>query len=158
MSGYTKLFNSILMSSVWEETAETRIVWVTLLALADQYGHVDGTEKSIARVARVPLDACHAALTTFLEPDPDDRSKVDEGRRIRVEDSGWLIVNHALYRDRMSLDDRRERDRLRKRAKRAMSATRPLLSANVRDVSQAEAEAEADTKERTSLRRVRSGS
>src|SRR3990167_8591394 len=146
MAGFTKLFNSILMSSVWDESDESRIVWITLLALADQHGHIDGTVKSLARVARVPLPACQKAVETLLGPDPDDRSGVDDGRRIRTEQGGWMIVNHALYRDRMNADERRERDRIRKRDKR-MSARRPRVSTNVRDVSQAEAEAEADQKQ-----------
>ena len=151
MSGYTKLFNSILMSSVWEESADTRIVWVTLLALADQNGHVDGTVKSLARVARVPLDACQTALATFLEPDPMDRSGVEDGRRIRPDAGGWLIINHGLYRHRMSLDDRRHRDKVRKRvARAAASASCPQTSESVRDVSQAEAEADTDVRTRES--------
>ena len=146
MAGYTKLFNSILMSSVWEESAETRIVWVTLLALSDQHGHVDGTVKSLARVSRVSIAACQRAVDTFLNPDPADRSGVDEGRRLTPEQGGWLIVNHATYRTRMSLDERRDRDKLRKRQARALSAARPQTSESVRDVSQAEAEAEAEAK------------
>ena len=144
MSGYTKLFNSILMSSVWEEPVDSRIVWVTLLALADQHGHVDGTIRSLARVARVSIPACDIAITTFLSPDPNDRSGVAEGRRIAADPGGWVIVNHSTYRHRMSEDERRERDKLRKRSIRAVSAASPLVSEFVRDVSQAEAEAEAE--------------
>ena len=145
MPGYTKLFSSILMSSIWEESAETRIVWVTLLALADQHGHIDGTVKSVARVARVPVKTCENALITFLSPDPDDRSGVADGRRIEVEAGGWRLVNYGTYRHRMSEDERRERDKMRKRAVRA-SAQSPQVSEFVRDVSQAEAEAEAEAK------------
>ena len=147
MAGFTKLFNSILMSSVWDESTDSRIVWVTLLALADQHGHVDGTVNSLARVARVPVPACQKALETFLGPDPMDRSGVDNGRRIRTEQGGWMITNHAMYRDRMNADERRERDRIRKRNAR-MSAKRPHLSENVRDFQHTEAEAEADQKQK----------
>jgi hypothetical protein len=159
MSGYTKLFHSILMSSVWEEPCDTRITWVALLALADQHGHVDGTARSLARVARVSVEACEAALLTFLSPDPHDRSGVAEGRRIEAAPGGWRLINHATYRHRMGADERRERDKVRKREERAtanpdeslakneMSARRPLLSEFVRDVQQAEAEAEAEQKQ-----------
>lgn len=156
MQGYTKLFSSILMSSIWEEPTETRIVWVTLLALADQHGHVDGTPKSLARVARVSLKDCQRALTAFLNPDPEDRSGVDNGRRIRPEQGGWLIINHAAYRHRMSAEERRERDKLRKRKAR-MSAGCPQTSENVLDVSQAEADqirSEAQEQERARVVRA----
>lgn len=148
VSGYTKLFSSILMSSIWEESTETRLVWVTLLALADQNGHVDGTVKSLARVSRVSLEECQKALDCLLGPDPLDRSGVAEGRRIVPEQGGWRLVNHAAYRAKMSADERRERDKIRKREARtsAVSARRPQTSEFVRDVSQAEAEAEAETK------------
>lgn len=142
MAGYTKLFSSILMSSIWEESLETRIVWVTLLALADQTGHVDGTIQSLARVSRVSVDDCKRAIMCLLAPDPDDRSKVHEGRRILPDHGGWLLVNHGAYRKRMSADERRERDKIRKRNER-LSARCPQTSEIVRDVSQAEAEAEA---------------
>ena len=155
MSGYTKLFNSILMSSVWEEPVDSRIVWVTLLALADQHGHVDGTIRSLARVARVSVPACDIAITTFLSPDPNDRSGVAEGRRIAADPGGWVIVNHSTYRHRMSEDERRERDKLRKRSIRAVSAASPLVSEFVRDVSQAEAEAEAKADQKQIRRKAR---
>jgi hypothetical protein len=142
VAGYTKLFSSILMSSIWEESAETRLVWVTMLALADQHGHVDGTVKSLARVSRVPIKACQKALDCLLGPDKDDRSGVMSGERIVAEQGGWRLVNHAAYRHRMSDDERRERDKIRKREAR-LSARRPQTSEFVRDVSQAEAEAEA---------------
>ena len=147
MTGYTKLFSSILMSSIWEESMETRLVWVTMLALADQHGHVDGTVKSLARVSRVTIEQCQRALDCLLGPDGDDRSGVLDGRRLVPQQGGWGLVNHATYRNKMSADDRRERDRIRKRNAR-MSAPRPLVSENVRDFQQAEAEAdtEANTK------------
>lgn len=150
VSGYTKLFSSILMSSIWEESTETRLVWVTLLALADQNGHVDGTVKSLARVSRVTEEECQKALDCLLGPDPLDRSGVMDGRRIVVEQGGWRLVNHAVYRAKMSADERRARDRERKREKRGVSAGRPQTSEFVRDVSQAEAEAEAEQKQNAS--------
>ncbi len=134
MSGYTKLFSSILMSSIWDEPTETRLVWVTLLALADRDGHVDGTAKSLARVARVPVDACKRALACFLGPDDDDRSGVANGQRIVAEHGGWTLVNYDHYRHKMSREERQERDKMRKRNARA-SSKRPQASEFVRDVS-----------------------
>ena len=36
MNGYTKLFNSIITSTIWTEDDKTRLVWITMLALADK--------------------------------------------------------------------------------------------------------------------------
>ena len=40
MHSYTKLFSSIITSTIWMEDDKTRILWITLLAMADQHGEV----------------------------------------------------------------------------------------------------------------------
>ena len=149
MAGYTKLFSSILMSSIWEEDTDTRIVWVTLLALADQDGHVDGTVHSVARVARVSVEACQSAMDTFLNTDPMDRSGVMDGRRVIPEHGGWTLVNYNAYRHRMSDEDRKQRDRVRQAKYRMSRVTSP----DVTEIRQAEAEAEADTEAKAKAKR-----
>ena len=54
MNGFTKLFQSILTSSVWSEDNETRIVWITMLALADQNGSVSATQTWRLNVGETP--------------------------------------------------------------------------------------------------------
>ena len=105
---YTKLFNSIITSTIWMESDQTRIVWITLLAMADKNGEVQGSIPGIARVAGVSLDACKAAFKAFLSPDPYSRTKDDEGRRIEEIDGGWLLINHAKYREMASRDESKE--------------------------------------------------
>ena len=48
MAGYTKLFNSILQSTIWREDDKTRIVWITLLAMADKNGIAETSLPSLA--------------------------------------------------------------------------------------------------------------
>ena len=52
-SGYVKIYGSILGSSVWAEAPSTRIVWITMLALADQneqqYRHQQAEQQSGAQ-------------------------------------------------------------------------------------------------------------
>jgi len=103
---YTKLFNSIVTSTIWLEKDRTRIVWITMLALADVNGEVQASIPGLAHVAGVPVEDCRAALTKFLSPDPDSRTKDDEGRRIEEIDGGWLLLNHGKYRAMASGDDR----------------------------------------------------
>ena len=151
MAGYTKLFSSILMSSIWEEDTDTRIVWVTLLALADQDGHVDGTVHSVARVSRVSVEACQKAMDTFLNPDALDRSGVMEGRRVVPDQGGWTVVNYGAYRHRMSEEDRKERDRVRQARYRMSRVTSP----DVTEIRQAEAEAKAKAKAEAKAKKKR---
>jgi hypothetical protein len=119
MSGYTKLFSSIITSTIWREDNVTRIVWITMLALRNQRHVVEGSIPGLADVARVSVDECRAAILKLESPDPDSRSKVHDGRRIVPVDGGWLIVNGEKYRRAMSLDDRREYLRQKKAEERA---------------------------------------
>lgn len=119
MSGYTKLFSSILTSTIWLEAAETRIVWITMLAMADKRGIVEGSVPGLAHIAGVTMEATLVALTKFLAPDPHSRSPEAEGRRIQAIDGGWLLLNHAKYRAKMGADERREYLRLKKAESRA---------------------------------------
>lgn len=89
MHGYTKLFQSILASSIWCEDDKTRIVWITMLALADQFGVVEASVGGLADLSRVSKEDCQKAIEKFLAPDPDSRSMEYDGRRIERVEGGW---------------------------------------------------------------------
>jgi hypothetical protein len=95
---FTKLFSSITASTVWCEPSDTRVVWITMLAMADKHGRVWASIPGLAKEAAVTVDACRAAINRFLSPDPDSRTLVAEGRRIEPIDGGWRLINHAKYR------------------------------------------------------------
>ena len=65
---YTKLFSSIIMSTIWREDDPTRIVWISMLALADKNGEVQGSVPGLADAARVSVSACREALAKFPCP------------------------------------------------------------------------------------------
>jgi hypothetical protein len=119
MHGYTKLFGSILASTIWREDKNTRIVWITMLAMANRNGLVEGSIPGVADMARLSVDETREAIVKLESPDPDSRSKDQEGRRIVPVDGGWFLVNHAKYRGKMSKDDRREYMKTYMRAKRS---------------------------------------
>lgn len=142
MSGYTKLFGSILASTVWELPATTKVVWITLLAMSDQDGEVQASVPGLAKFAGVSREECEAALASFLSPDPDSRSKECEGRRLEAIDGGWLLINHAKYREHMSIDDRRTRAAVRQQRFRETHKVTPdvtLSNASSRPVTQSNA-------------------
>ena len=95
---FTKLFSSITESTVWLTPASTRIVWITMLAMADRFGRVYGSVPGLAHRARVSVEECKEALRTFEEPDTESRTKEFEGRRILSFEGGWELLNHAKYR------------------------------------------------------------
>src|SRR5664279_4280488 len=119
MSGFTKLHNSILSSTIWREDPVTVKVWITMLAMADADGVVEASIPGLADFARVSIDETKVALTKFLSPDEYSRSKEYEGRRVEVADGGWLILNYDKYRFKLSPEDRKERERTKKQRYRA---------------------------------------
>ncbi len=152
--GYTKLFSGIVMSTVWAEDHPTRIVWITLLALADRHGEVNGTVKGLAHFARVSVDECEKALAVFMAPEP---SKHDDGRRIEEIEHGWVILNHAKYRLLASKDEQKQKHVERQTRYRNRKSGKDVIVTPVdgvltqrdavvtqdRDIAEAEAEAEA---------------
>lgn len=117
MNGFTLLWSKILDSSIWMESKETRIVWITMLAMKDKDGHVKAAKAALAHRARVTLEECETALKTLMEPDPQSMTPDNEGRRIQEEPGGWLILNHDLYR--FSTEAKREFWRDQKAKQRA---------------------------------------
>jgi hypothetical protein len=95
MSGYTKLFSSIITSTIWGEDSDTKVVWITLLAMKDRNGEVKSTIPGLARLAGVPRECVDKAIAKFLAPDPDSRTKDFDGRRIQEIDGGWIV--HKKY-------------------------------------------------------------
>lgn len=145
MAGYTKLFNSILASTIWEEDDKTRIVWITLLAMADKFGVADGSVPGIATLARVTQADCQKALAKLQAPDKDSRSDEYEGRRIRKIDGGWLILNHEKYRAKIDDDERREYLRVKKaESRRRLAAGVNASQQPSKKSTQAEAEPDPD--------------
>jgi hypothetical protein len=149
MAGYTKLFNSILMSTIWREDDKTRIVWITLLAMADKNGIAETSLPSLADAARVSFEDCKAALEKLKSPDEYSRTKEHDGRRIQECDGGFFLLNHGKYRAKMSADERREYNRLKQaewRNKNVKHQSATVIDKSKVSTLSAHTEAEADTK------------
>lgn len=150
---FTKLSSGILASTVWQEPNSTRIVWITMLALADRNGYVAASIPGLAHLARVTLQEVEAALATFAAPDPYSRTPDNEGRRIEAVAGGWRLLNHGIYRARRDADETKERkrewDRLNRPSGHARTKESPTQSDAVRQIrpNPTQAEADADAKE-----------
>jgi len=152
--GYAKLHSSLINSSLWTEPSSVRVLFITLLALADREGTVYGSRCGISRLANIDPETHEEAWATLLAPDPDSsdlkRVPENEGRRIEEVEGGFRIINYAYYRSLRNDDDRREQNRkaqARFKAK-AISHGKPK-SSTISPVqphsAYAEAEAEAGT-------------
>lgn len=156
MAGYTKLFSSIITSSIWQEDNATRIVWITMLATADANGLVEGAVPGLAHIARVDLDECQRALMRLQSPDPYSRTQDFDGRRIETTDGGWRILNYAYYREKGRTHGRteymREYQRQRRRREQQRKDVNNVNNVNTlstavnrcQPIAEAEAEAEAN--------------
>lgn len=150
---FTKLFTSITESTVWFEPDSTRLVWITMLAMADRKGRVFASVPGLAHRARVTEEQCEAALKCFLSPDTKSRTKDHEGRRIEEIDGGWVLLNHEKYRSIRDEEVIKESKRVYAKKMRAkekevekVEQSRPPSNYvdRVRHNAEAEAEAEAD--------------
>jgi hypothetical protein len=117
-SGFTKLYNQIITSSIWSEDDKVRIMWITLLASADPKGYVSGSIPGMAAIARMSLPDAKRSIKTLCSPDPYSRSKENEGRRLEEVDGGWVILNYPKYRAKRDPEERRLQNREAKRRQR----------------------------------------
>ena len=112
---YAKIFIQILDSSIAENHI-VRHIFQDLLIVADPTGVVDMTLEALQRRLNVPIDMLTSAMSALSAPDPNSRSKVDEGRRIVLLDPtrswGWQIVNFDTYHKMKDENGRREQNRI----------------------------------------------
>jgi len=101
----------------------------------------------------VDVEVTRKAISTFLQPDPDSRTKEHDGRRIEEIDGGWRLLNYERYREQRDVEIRRETNRNSMRRTRAASRASATDTDGTRAVhsvpvgtkwAQAEAEAEAE--------------
>jgi hypothetical protein len=150
MSGtFVKLFGSILNSSMWCADGDTRLVWITMLLLADADGNVWGAIPGVARQAGVEVDACRRAIDYLSAPDPDSRSSELEGRRIVPIDGGWRVVNARKYREMQTSGQRKASERSRRyRANKERMTQRDRRDASRLSRIEGESEPESEPEER----------
>jgi hypothetical protein len=106
--GYTKLFSSIIASTIWREDDKTRLVWITMLAMKNERHMVEASLPGLADMARVTITECEKAIKKLESKDGYSRNQDNGGRRIERVQGGWKILNGEYYRAQMSADDRRE--------------------------------------------------
>lgn len=105
---FSKLFSSIVTSTIWREADHVRIVWVTMLATCDKHGVVLAAVPGLAALANVSIENCLDALDRLMSPDPWSRTKDFDGRRIEEVRGGWRLLNYGRYRDRDKATDTRQ--------------------------------------------------
>jgi len=158
MTGYIKLFGTILDSTIWNESKETKLLWITMLAMCGKEGIVEASIPGLAGRAKLTISETEEALKRLESPDPYSRTKDNEGRRIKTIDGGWLILNHAKYRLKLSEEERRAYKTAKQKEYRERSKSIQVSGHGVDNVDSSgqkwtkwthtDTDAEADTKEK----------
>src|SRR5262245_24541769 len=134
---FVKLDCGILDSSLWVEHSDVRIVFITVLAMCNSEGLCPATAPGIARRANLPLSTVRRAIRRLSSSDRDDRSGVDEGRRLKHVNGGFQVVNYLHYRQKDHTATERKR---RQRERARVSAGKSRVTS--RNVTQADADAD----------------
>ena len=151
MTGYTKLFASLVHSTIWREPDHVRLVWITMLAICDRNGVVEASLPGLADASRVTIEQCEEAIQRLMSPDKYSRSQEHEGRRVEVTDGGWLLLNYEKYRLKLSKEQARENNRRRQaewreRQRNAKRNADNGTATKNNPIAEADPEAEADPK------------
>lgn len=103
MTTWSPLWSMVVTSSLWGESKEVRILFVTMLALKDANGMVTSTISGLKRMANLEtVEECAEAMKILESPDTrSDHVQEFDGRRVERVEGGWLILNHVKYRDMM---------------------------------------------------------
>lgn len=115
MSGYVKLFSSILDSTIWDTPPAITKVWFTLMAMADRDGVVEASVPGLANRARIDIETTEKAIALFMAPDKYSKTPDYEGRRLAAIEGGWILLTYSKHREKMSADDIREKNAARQR-------------------------------------------
>lgn len=143
---WAPLWSGIVMSSLWDEDDFTIKVFLTMLAVKDA-DHIcrvtpyelwkltkayNGKEKTQEQVLE--------ALKVLSSPDTKRRDHQEfQGRRIKAVEDGWLVLNGEKYRQKVSDEMKKARNRRaqaahRERAKIGKSKLLPGEGANERAI------------------------
>lgn len=159
---YAKLFTSILNSSLWSADPPTRVLFVTMLAMADREGRIFASRSGLQYQARLGDDTFGRALDALAAPDLDSsdlmRNPENRGRRIEVAEGGWSVINYGYYRGLQDEDERRNGARERQQRHRELTKARAVTPSHtpsqnvtrrhVRHTSEAESESHQSQRER----------
>jgi hypothetical protein len=109
---WTPLWSMIVTSTLWGESKEVKILFVTMMAMKDCYGKVTATTSGLSRAAVLTFDETVKALKVLESPDEKSDTRQEfEGRRIKRVDGGWVILNSDKYRGMISDIKRRNYQR-----------------------------------------------
>lgn len=107
-------------SSLWEEPDYVVKIFMTMLAKKDSDHIYRGTAFALGKQANKPEAEVLKALQVLSSPDKRRMEHQEyDGRRIKAVEDGWLILNGERYREMVSEEMRKARNRRSQAAWRA---------------------------------------
>lgn len=114
MNTWTPVWSKLPDSSVWAESKDVKILFITMLALKDRDHVVRYNAFELARKANLSEAEVLAAIEVLKSPDTRRLEPQDfEGRRIEKVEDGWLLLNGEKYRRKMQEIYRKEYKRVK---------------------------------------------
>jgi len=149
---YAKLFPELYTGSMVGAGCVVFAIWPYALANCDAEGYVELNPKLLAMVLGASVQEIEQAIDFLMRPDPDSRSKAEDGCRI-VKEGQFLyrLVNYEKYRAIRDKQDRREYQREWDRQNRPSGHKRvgsPTRSDTVRHSPTGPTQAEAEVEEK----------
>ena len=109
MKTWTPLWSKVVDSSIWLEDKNTRILFVTMLALKDRDHVVRHSAFELARKANLTEAEVIESLEVLKSPDTKRIEPQEfEGRRVEKVEDGWFMLNGEKYRKAMQEMFRKE--------------------------------------------------
>lgn len=136
---YGKLFASTFTGSMVGSGPVVFATWGYAIAHAVD-SQVELNPVLLSAVLGCPQEQVTAAIGVLCAPDPNSRSKADEGRRlVREGQFAYRVVNHAKYNAMRHEGDRREYNRIKQQEhrdrKRAARVATPSDASEARDAA-----------------------
>lgn len=111
-ASWTPLWSGIVESSLWDEPDPVIKVFITMLAIKDSDHVCRATAYQLAKKTGKTEVEVLDALKVLSSPDTRRHEHQDfEGRRIEAVEEGWLILNGEKYREKVSQEMARARNR-----------------------------------------------
>ncbi len=118
-TNWVPLWSDVITSSLWrlgrpgeskemrERGKNAKLLFLTMLAMANQEGMIRSTLGGLSDMARLTDEETKSALELLEGPDQESRNKANSGRRVKVTDGGWVVLNYAWHIERMAVERRK---------------------------------------------------
>lgn len=103
---YVQLSNDFPTSSLWQNGTHGEIrLWIWLLCQKNKFGIISQSVKQMSKYTDLSVDVIEKFLKKWQEPDPESRTKTDDGIRIRMVEGQVHLVNYRLFDIRITGDE-----------------------------------------------------